>query len=169
MPFLACLLFLFAYRDVNVLDQTFQVPPDDWRYVDSTDWRRAGVEWKERPGVVKAFFDVESGPPVRLMLLNRADLDSLKRGEAGHIVRRTQAELRGGLAERTGRPGDYVIVLENRGSPETAIVRLRVTLDSWDATQLTPERRLAVLGISFAVFFGLVSFSAIKLWRAANS
>ena len=58
--------------------------------------------------------------------------------------------------------------LENRANPQPASVHLRILLDYGDATQLPPERRLTVIAISFAVFFGLVSFSAAKLWQAAN-
>jgi hypothetical protein len=33
-------------------------------------------------------------------------------------------------------------------------------------TRLPAQRQLAVILISFAVFFGIVSFSARRLWRA---
>jgi hypothetical protein len=51
-------------------------------------------------------------------------------------------------------------------------VRLRVSLDfsprrlGPEVTRLSPERQLAVIVISFAVFFGIVAYSGRKLLRA---
>jgi hypothetical protein len=168
MRLLAGFLLLAAYHDVKVLDQTYQIPPNDWRYVDSKDWRYPAADWQDQPAIVSALFQVEAGPPARLLMMDRANLARLKRGESHEVLRGTPPVLSGIIQQRVGAPGDYVLVLWNPNPSRTAIARLTVSLDSWDATQLTAGRKLAVLAISFGVFFGLVGFSAIKLWRAAN-
>jgi hypothetical protein len=49
------------------------------------------------------------------------------------------------------------------------MVHLRITLDfsrrGPTVTRLSPQRQLAVIAISFAVFFGIVTFSARRLLR----
>jgi hypothetical protein len=164
MPFLASLVLLAISGGVELVDEVYQVPAADWRYVDLGPVRR--------PAIVKAAFSVESGPNVRLMLMARRDLDRMSHGET-YAPLRALAGHAGSFEHRIRPPGDYVVVLENaavenRASPQPASVHLRILLDYGDATQLSPERRLTVIAISFAVFFGLVSFSATKLWRAAN-
>ncbi len=169
MSVFAFLFLLVSFRDVTVLNETYQIPPDNWRYVDSEEWHYPGLQWKEGPAVVRADFTVESGPPVRLMLMDRANLDRLKRDESTRAMRRSVMGQSGSLQVRAASPSDYVVVLDNRGSPQTATVHLRVKIDSWNSDELTPERRLAVIAISFGVFFGIVTFSAARLWRVFKS
>jgi hypothetical protein len=159
MPFLAGLILLAISGGGEVVDEVYQIPAADWRYVDLGRIRR--------PVIVKAAFSVESGPPVRLMVLTRGDLDHMSHGEPYTPLRALESQ-GGSFAQRILQPGgEYVVALENRGS-HPANVHLRILLDYGDATQLSPERRLTVVAISFAVFFGLVGFSTLKLWRAAN-
>ncbi len=158
MPFLASLILLAVPNGV-VVDQVYQIPADDWRYVDLGRVRR--------PALVKTEINVESGPPVRLVLIERGNFERMSRGET-YAPLRSFASRGGGFEQRINPLGDYIVALDNRGSPQPATVHLRITLDFKDATQLSPERRLAVIAISFAVFCGLVGFSATKLWRAAN-
>lgn len=165
MPLFPCLFLLALYRNVNVVDQTYQVPPGAWRYVDSADWRYPAWQSKAGPAIIHAAFTVASGPSVRLMVMDRAGLNKLERGESPALLRQTAAATTGTLRQRTGSPNDCILVLENRGSQAAAIVRLTVSVDSWDAPELSPGRRLAVLAVSFGVFFGLVGYSAGKLRR----
>lgn len=159
MPFLAGLILLAISGGVGVVDQVYQVPAADWRYVD--------LGQLHRPVIVKAAFSVESGPPVRLMVLTRGALNHMSRGEPYTPLRALESQ-GGTFAHRIIQPGgEYAVALENRGS-QPASVHLRILLDYGGAIQLSPERRLTVIAISFAVFFGLVGFSATKLWRAAN-
>ncbi len=165
MPGIAFLFLLVVFRSVSVLDQTYQVPPDNWRYVDSNEWQYPSLEWKEGPAIVNADFTVESGPPITVMLMDRANLDQLKHSEP-HQAAGAALGPNGRFGLRVASPRNYVLVLENRGSPQTATVHVRVKIDSWDYTELTPERRLVVIAISFGVFFGIVTYSGAKLWRA---
>jgi hypothetical protein len=160
MPPLACLLLLAISSGVELVNDVYQVPANDWRYVD--------LGLHRRPVIVQAMFNVESGPPVRLMLLERKDLERMNHGEAHGALRITPTQPSGGFRLQTEPPGDYVIALENRGAPKPASVHLRITLDFGDATQLSPERRLTVIAISFAVFVGIIGYSASRLWRMAK-
>jgi hypothetical protein len=159
MLFLASLILLATSGGVELMNQVYQVPAADWRYVDLGQLHRRVI--------VKTVFSVESGPPVRLMLLTRSDYDRMSHGESFAPLRAI-ASNGGNIEELISQPGAYVVALDNRGNPQPASVNLRIVLDFVDAAQLSPERRLTVIAISFGVFFGLVGFSAIKLWRAAN-
>lgn len=159
------LLAAVLFHGVPVVDQTYQIPPNNWRYVDAADWRATAVNWRDSPVTVHATFVVEAGPSVRLLMLDREHLDEMRQGAPPAPLEMTPFGRGGKLNVRTGSPGDSVLVIENRGSPQTAIVRLRVTLDSWSAPLVSPQRKLWVLALSFAFFFATVSYSAAKLWR----
>ncbi|HEX3876242.1 MAG TPA: hypothetical protein VHW24_04610 [Bryobacteraceae bacterium] len=165
MPLFACLLFLTLFRNVNMVDRVDQVPPDNWRYIDSSNWRSPELQWREEPAIVTAVFTVESGAPVRLLMIDRAGLEELKTGHMPSPLRKTPPIRSGVLREHVGNPNDCVFVLENRGSPDSSVVRLRVSIDSWEAAELSPRRKLAVLAISFCVFVGITGYATSKLWR----
>jgi hypothetical protein len=165
IPF-ALFLLAGAFHNLKVVDQTYQIPPNNWRYIDSADWRNP-LEWRDAPAIIRASFKVESGPAVRLMIVDRASLERVQRGEEPTPLRQTISAAAGALVQRSGSPNDCILLLENRGAAATASVHLAVTIDSWDAAELSPERRLAVLAISFCVFFGMLGYAGAKLWRAA--
>ena len=79
-----------------------------------------------------------------------------------------------GRSRRLADPGDYAIVIDNRDNDTAAAnVRLTVSLDYGSGSgsgvrRLPAGRQLTVIALSFAVFFGIVGFSARKLWRNAN-
>ncbi len=160
MKFFALLILLSVSSAVELVDEVYQVPANDWRYVD--------LNLKQRAAIVKASINVQTGPGVRLMLLRRRDLERMSHGESYAAVRALPASRTGGFEWRAPASDDYVVALENRGAAAAASVHLRILLDFGDATQLSPERRLVVIAISFAVFAGIAGFSAVKLWRAAN-
>jgi hypothetical protein len=155
------MLLLAASSRLQLVDQTYQIPANDWRFVD--------LGLRQRSALVRANFVVESGPPVQLLLMEQADMERLNRGETHGVTSATAVAETGHLAVRPGKPGDYVVVIENRsGRLETAKVRLRVAVDFVEATQISPERQLTVIAISFAVFFGIVSYSARRLWQGVK-
>jgi len=101
--------------------------------------------------------------------MEQADLERLNQGEDHGVVMATTVGPAGRLAVRPGKPGDYVVVIENHsGTRETSKVRLRVTVDFVESTQLSPERQLIVITLSFAVFFGIVTYSARRLWQSVK-
>ncbi len=155
------MLLLAASSRVELVDQTFEIPANDWRFVD--------LGLRQRSALVRASFVVESGPPVQLLLMEQADVERLNRGETHGIVLATPVGPAGRLSVHPGNPSDYVVVIENRYGPrETSKVRLHVAVDFVEATGLSRERQLTVIAISFAVFFGIVTYSARRLWSVVR-
>jgi len=160
---LALILLLAASR-VELVDEVYQIPASEWRYVD--------LGLKQRPALVSAHFDTEGDRArVRLTLLRAEDLQRLREGLPHGTIDSTSSGPRGALSYDVPAPGDYVLVIDN-DAPAPVSVRLNVWLDfarhGPRVTQLSPQRQLTVVLISFAVFFGIVSFSARRLLRAVR-
>jgi hypothetical protein len=157
---LACFVLLAASR-IELVDEIYQIPASEWRYVE--------LGLKQRPAQVTARYEVTAGPPnIRVALLRREDLEKLRTG-APHSVMDVTAESAGGkLDYQIPEAGDYVIVIDNQARAP-ASVHIQVWLDFARrgplVTQLTPTRQFTVVAISFAVFFGIVTFSARRLLK----
>ncbi|PWT99677.1 MAG: hypothetical protein C5B51_26735 [Terriglobia bacterium] len=158
------LILLAASTRVDLVNELLQIPADDWRYVE--------LGLKQQPALVLADFQEESGPPhVKMMLVRHEDMSRLQSGRAPAPLVATSPAKAGRLLYRVPAPGDYVLVIDNRnGDRQAAMVRLRVTLDfslgrQPQVTQLSPRRQLTVILVSFAVFFGIVTYSARRLLR----
>jgi hypothetical protein len=161
---LLALLLLFAGSRVELVDEVYTIPPAEWRYVQ--------VELKQTPVAVHCSFQVVSNDAqVRVALLTRADLERLRADEPHGFLAATQPAAAGTLNYQFHRAGEYAVVIDNRGLRAPLRVHLRVWLDfsprsAQDVGYLSRERRLAVILISFAVFFGIVTWSARKLLHA---
>jgi hypothetical protein len=163
----ACLLLLAASTSVELVDEVYQIPPADWKYVE--------VNLRQNPARVDASFDVRSGSEtVRLALMTRAALESLRSDLPHGLLAVTPTAKSGALHFRVRHPGDYVLVVDNRASKaKPAAVHLRIALDfarpsGPEVTHLAPGRQLTVIVLAFAFFFGVVTYSARKLLRAAK-
>ena len=161
---IAALLLLFAAGPQTLLDDVFQVPAKEWRYVP--------VTLKQPPVTVECEFQVISGNgTVRLALVNRDGLDELRQGD--------REALGSGGFRQQGRyhrlvivPDEYEVVIENGGRTPAA-VKVKVSLDFSqrglpEARYLSPERRFAVIVISATVFLAIVTYSARKLLAAVR-
>jgi len=160
---LALILLLAASR-VQLFDEVYQIPASDWRYVD--------LGLKQRSAVVTAQFDTEGKDSrVRLTLLRREDLEKFREGLPHGNVDSTEAAPRGTLSYFVPTPGDYVLVIDN-DETRPAAVHLGVWLDFGrhgpTVSQLSPRRQMTVVVISFLVFFGIVSFSARRLFKVVR-
>jgi hypothetical protein len=165
-PF-AVLVLLAASTSVELVDEVYQIPPAEWKYVE--------VNLRQQPALVSASFRVDSGAgKVRLALMTRADLERLRDDLPHGVLAVTEIGKSGALDLRVREPGDYVLVVDNRSSKaQPAAVHLRIALDfarsSGPAvTRLAPQRQLTVIVLAFAFFAGVVTFSARKLLRAAR-
>ncbi|MBZ5727249.1 MAG: hypothetical protein LAP87_19900 [Acidobacteriia bacterium] len=161
MTAFAWILLLAAATSVDLVDEVYQIPASEWRYVE--------IELKQKPALVSARYQVEAGArEVRLALLRREDIERLREDlPHGHLAE-TPPGATGRLEYPVLLPGVYVILVDNLASHPTA-VHLRVRLDfgaSPGVARLSRQRQLAVVLISFAVFFGIVTFSARRLLRA---
>jgi len=159
---LAWILLLAASTGVDLVDEVYQIPANEWRYVE--------LGLNQKPALVSAGYSVESGSrEVRLALMRREDLDRLREGAPQSVIDVTARAASGALKPHVRGPGDFVVVVDNRGDAP-AKVHLRVHLDfsvgqGSEVTQLSPRRQLAVILISFALFFGIVGWSARRLLR----
>ena len=154
-------LLLAAALSLPLVDDSFTIGPSDWRYVE--------VVLKQRAASVDCEFRLLSGGRgVRAILLERAELDRLRSGLRPRELAATPVETGGRLHFNLSRKGDYALVFENPGEKKPAQVHVRVTLDFSarevpQARVLPPRRRAAVVVISFAVFFAIVTWSARRM------
>jgi hypothetical protein len=151
---------------VELVDEVYTIPPAEWRYVQ--------VQLRQTPVAVDCRFEVVShDAQVRVALLSRGDLERLRADQPHGFLAATQPAGAGNLHYNLHRSGEYAVVVDNRALHTPVKVHLRVGLDfsaqpEQGVRTLSPERRLAVILISFAVFFGLVTWSARKLLRASR-
>lgn len=163
MIFALLLLFTGTTRLELIPGEVYEIPRQEWKYTE--------IDLKQRAALVDATFHVETGSGgVRVALLRRDDLERLRNQDPFGVLAATELARDGSLHYQVREPGDYVMVLDNRSGMRPAAVRLHVWLDFADpsmpgVTLLSPARRLAVVLISCAVFFAVVTFSARRLWR----
>ncbi len=162
---LSLLLLVAAATRLNLVDQVFEIPAADWRYVE--------LHIQEQPVTVTCYFD--TGPPVEVSLafLERSSLNAFRQGlpaEIAAVARGSYGSLRHGVRS----PGKYVVLVDNRSdSRRAARVHVRVGLDfsghaGPHVRTLSPRRRSAVVVLSFAVFFGIVIGAGRMLLRGAR-
>jgi hypothetical protein len=163
---LPALLLLAATTRLDLVDEVYRIPPKEWRYVE--------LELKQVPVSVICQYDAEvRGPQVRLALMDRQDLKRMSEDEAHGVLSVTPAGTGGRIFHIVRTPGNYVVVVDNRNGDRAAAVHLRVALDFTArhgpaVTYLSPQRRWAVVAISFGVFFAIVTWSARRLLRAVR-
>jgi hypothetical protein len=155
------LLLLAASARLDLVNEVYRIPPNEWRYVE--------VGLKQHPGLVSANFTAsEAGSQVRLALMRREELERLRNGLPHGVLAVSATGNLGALNEYIAALGDYVVVVDNLGNAP-AMVHLRIMLDfsrrGPTVTRLSPQRQLTIVAISFAVFFGIVTFSARRLLR----
>ena len=155
---IAALLFLLAASSqVDLIDENFEIPASDWRYVPRP--------LTPEPAMLDCLFQSDRPDArVRLVLLSQADLNDWRVGREHDEMAATPAGPRGTLRVPVHDPDTYVAI-ENR-APQPVRVRLRVFLEQPRVRYLSRGRQLAVIVISFGVFFAIVSLSARKLLKA---
>ena len=153
----ALFLLLAASSRVEVVNEDFQIPANDWRYVPRP--------LNQEPTLVACEFRSDRPDArVRVSLLSRADLDDRRAGRDYEEIAATPVGPRGTLRVAVHEPETYVVI-ENH-APQPADVHLQIFLEQPQVRYLSRGRQLAVIIISFGVFFGIVIFSAMKLLRA---
>ncbi len=162
---LAWLFLLAATNSVELVDEVYQIPADDWRYVE--------VALQQQPALVEAEYRTEGGAgDVRVALLRGSDLERLRHEEAHGVLALTTVGSAGRLRFYVHDPGRYAVVVDNSGQ-NAARVRLHVKLDfggvrGQPVTVLSPRRQMTVILVSFGVFFAIVSWSARRLMKAVK-
>jgi hypothetical protein len=124
-------------------------------------------------GVDCRFRVMQGGATVHMEILSAAefrrfnrsrDYDALATAPDGH-----QGEIRRLMDE----PGEFAVVVANDDRAPEAMVDLEVSTDLNPSPEsmarvLSPQRRLAVIVVSFAIFFGLITWSGWRLLRATR-
>jgi hypothetical protein len=158
------LLLLASTQRVEIVNGPFEIPPGKWYQV--------GLGLRQgRPVVVSADFELHKGPHIRLEFLRREDLQQRLEGRPNSFLAMTAPGTSGRLRYVVRERGYYVVFLDNRQGTHTVTGHLRVEEDfgrrrTPEVSQLSPQRQTAVIIISFAVFFAIVTFSARHLLRA---
>jgi hypothetical protein len=158
------LFLMLAASRVELVDQVDQIPANEWRWIP--------IGLSQQPALVAAAYEVLSGPPeVRLALIPKEDIEKLKEGAPHRVIAVSLPSSGGRLHYQVRERGEYAVVIDNQGR-NPASVRTRIWLDFGRrgpaVTQLSPRRRLVIVLISFAVFFGIVTFSARRLLKVVR-
>ena len=157
---IAALVFLAASPQVLLVDKVFEIPAVQWRYWDHS--------LSAEPALLSCQFESERPDTrVRVALVSRRELDAWLSGRDHDEIGSTPAGPSGMLRVAAHDPETYVVI-ENLG-PRPARVHLRVLLDEPPVRYLSRGRRLAVVAISFGIFFAIVSLSARKLLKAVRT
>jgi hypothetical protein len=157
----AWILLLAASSRVELVNQDYRIAAADWQWVP--------VGLKQQPGMISAHFEVQSASgPVRLVLMPRAALEDMPHGS----LAQTPTARSGYLVHYIEEEGDYALVVDNRQGTTPADVHLSVWIDFTQlrthVETLPPRRQLTVVLLSFAAFFGIVTWSARRLLRAVR-
>jgi hypothetical protein len=162
---LAWIFLLSASTKVELTDEVYRIPGNEWWWVE--------VNLRQKPAQVLVTYEVQSGPrKVRLALMTRGDLERLNNDLPHGVLAVSEPAKSGSLTYRIRRRGDYVLLVDNRvDGSQPAAVHLRIALDfdgppAPEETQISPQRQLGVIVASFAFFAGVVTYSAKRLWRA---
>ena len=164
MTMLACLVLLAASSRVELVDEVFQIPANEWRYVE--------LGLRQRPAAVDADYEVRSGPPRGADgagARSGARTDAPRPGARRHghdapwPLRKYPSTPFGG---RTSTPSWWTIAIAARPPAcicaSGSISRAR---GGPEVTTLPLRRQFVVILVSFAVFFAIVTWSANRLLR----
>src|SRR5689334_14240355 len=96
-------VFFLAIADrVDLVDEVYQIPGKEWRYIE------VGLE--QRRGEVSARFESETpAGSVRLALMRRDELERLRQGLSHRALTVTEAAESGRLDFDVPAPGDYAL------------------------------------------------------------
>ncbi|MBM3776543.1 MAG: hypothetical protein FJW37_15485 [Acidobacteria bacterium] len=146
---------------MELVNQVYSIPAAEWRYVE--------VDPNALPVRVEGRFQaISPAARMRLGLARRRGGRVLAPRRSEQLLAQSEVGSSGEISYPLSQPGGYAIVIENLGqSPEA--VQLRVALDDQAQVRyLSRPRQLAVILISFGVFFGIVAYSARKLRKATR-
>lgn len=167
-PILLAVSGLYAQQDApRERGQPFRLAPGDFRWIPFTI--------RQTPAEVDCHFDViEGGSSVHVELLPMREFRRFDRGLEHETLVATPESRTGDFRRIIDVSGQYAVVVVNgkRSPPATVSLQVRTNMNpdaSALARTLSPERRLAVILISFAFFFVTVTWSARKLIRGMRS
>jgi len=146
--------------------QPFRLEPGDFRWIPLTV--------RHTPLEVDCRFEVtQGGTGIHIELLPISEFRLFSRGREHDTMAFTPDGRSGEFRRIVDVGGEYAVVVENkRGAPPaTVLLRVRTNLNPGAdvARILSPQRRLAVILISFAFFFATVAWSGRRLIKAMRA
>ncbi len=143
--------------------QPFQLAAGDFR------WMR--IQVRQTPAEVDCHFEVVAGDPsVHVELLPMSEFRLFDRGLDHDTLAATPESRSGDFRRMIDSSGQYAVVVVNgkHAPPATVTLQVRTSVNppvKDVARMLSPQRRLAVILISFGFFFVSVTWSARALIR----
>ncbi len=162
---IALLLLAAAPERTDLYKERTRIPKSQWRAV--------RAQMFDRPSTIHCEYRVVEGTSgVRAVLMTGDDVDRFQRGESPRVLASTQAAGSGAFAFRVTRPGEYLVLVDNRTQGTSAVL---LDLNVWlerhpDATfeprLLSRETRLKVVAMSLGGFLLVGGWSGWRVWLA---
>jgi hypothetical protein len=117
----------------DLFDQTVSMPRSQWRAI--------RVSLTERPATLRCRFRVEEGSAgIRAIVMTVQDTERFRKGEPFRMLAATKTGSEGTLDFRIPRPGEYMLLIDNRSDGVGAVdLRLRAWLDFHEGEQFARE------------------------------
>ena len=126
---------------------------------------------RQTPVQVDVSFSVAQGDAmVHAELIADEEFRPMQQGKEHESLATTLEGKSGAFRRIIEEAGNYRVVIVNRRDAQPAMVTLNVSTavdPVLTSTELPPRRRMAVIGISLAVFLAMLGFAGWKLRRAA--
>ncbi len=156
---------LHAAERRDLFDETILIPRSQWRGI--------RVALSSRPATVRCRFTITEGQSsVRAVIMSAADTERFRKGESFRMLATTGAGRQGSLDFRIPRPGDYMLLIDNRTTGGEAVkLDLKAWLDFQEGDQFGPrelpsQTRSIVLGLSAVWMMVAGGWPGWRIWRA---
>jgi len=143
--------------------------------LDSGEFQWIDFRVNQVPTEVDCRFRVVRGDPtVHMELLSVQEFDQLNRGDTHATLAVSNDGKAGRIRRLLDWRGRYIVAIVNKRGARPALVSFELRTDvnpnaQVSARELSPERRMAVIAISFGIFFAIVAFCGWKMMRAVSS
>lgn len=165
--FAAMALLVLPPASLNHVEQPFRLDPGEYRWLPFTV--------NQVPAEVDCRFHVSSGvSTVHMELLPMSEFRLFSRGREHDTLAVSPQTSSAAFRRIVREPGQYAVVVANQKKAPVALVSLEFSVDfnpdsAVSAQTLEPKRRLAVILISFFLFFAIVTWSGLRLLRAVKT
>ena len=135
------------------------------------DFRWVPVRIRQTPAQVDVSFAVTQGDGrMHAELIPEEEFRPMRQGKQHESLATTPEGKSGAFRRIVEEPGNFRVVIVNARNAQPAMVTLNVSTEVdpvITAKELSPKRRMGVIGISLLLFLAMLAFSGWKLRRAA--
>ena len=154
-------LLLLLASETILQHSLIQVPPSHWTAVQ--------LRVAEHETTVECRFKVVKGSRVQIYIADRGEAERFHHGRSFAPVFASGFESEGHFRTIVHEAGDYVLLLDNRIDARGGAV-VEVTLEetrppAFQAQELPPPRRQAVVALSLLFFGAVIVFSATQFLK----